>query len=363
MPGVTAGVYTGSLDAGTEVSSTYEGRHLTVLESELIHPYVADGFVNKGDPVCLCDAGVPTTFGWAVGVALNSATAATDYIAIDSEGIWNLTVYAENDDGNVAVEIGDALYIRAGAVPGAADADGTGDAELSKIRNLVTQRFFGYALGSIVSGGSGVIAVKVHFSPEEQQDEYAILTGATADNMKSFNLTDEQTNASGYTRALHVNVTNTGTKPTSGELNCFGIDAAVSGDMPYCYLATEYLSTSGNPTISLVSALSIYLDNMGTGISNIHMLDLQTGNPVASAAATRDAYIRCRNHGTGTPTTIFYLQANNNAKAATNFIEQAAVTIGPVAAAGTTTGDEVYTHKVRCLYGATTFYLCGVASS
>ena len=77
MPGVTAGVYTGSLDAGTEVSSTYEGRHLTVYEQELIHPYNgADGFVNKGDPVVLCDSGVQTTYGLAVGVAFNSAAAA-----------------------------------------------------------------------------------------------------------------------------------------------------------------------------------------------------------------------------------------------------------------------------------------------
>ncbi|KKL84371.1 hypothetical protein LCGC14_1965390, partial [marine sediment metagenome] len=38
MPGTTAGVYAGALDAGTEVSSTYEGRHLTVRDDELIHP-------------------------------------------------------------------------------------------------------------------------------------------------------------------------------------------------------------------------------------------------------------------------------------------------------------------------------------
>ena len=75
MPGVTAGVYPGDQTAGTEVSSTYEGRHLTVREDELIHPYIADGFVNKGDPVILCDAGVPTTYGLAVGVAFKSGAA------------------------------------------------------------------------------------------------------------------------------------------------------------------------------------------------------------------------------------------------------------------------------------------------
>jgi len=166
MPGTTVGVYEGELTAGTEVSSTYEGRHLTVLETELIHPFRASGFVNKGDPVVLCDAGVPGTYGRAVGVALSTATALTDYIAVDTEGIWNLTVYAENDDGDIAIEIGDPLFIRAGELPGAADADGTGDGEISKIQDSHTQVPFGFALGSMVAGGSGVIAVKVHFDPE-----------------------------------------------------------------------------------------------------------------------------------------------------------------------------------------------------
>ena len=163
MPGVTAGVYPGAGTAGTEVSSTYLGRHLTVYEAELIHPYHADGFVDKGDPVVLCDSGVSATYGHAVGVAFKSAAIATDLISVDTEGIWNLTVYAEDDFGDCAVEIGDVLYIRAGTLPGAADADGTGDAELSKISEETTQIPFGYALGSIVAGGSGVIAVKVHW--------------------------------------------------------------------------------------------------------------------------------------------------------------------------------------------------------
>jgi len=166
MPGTQVGVYAGEETAGTEVSSTYEGRHLTVLETELIHPFRAGGFVNKGDPVVLCDAGVPGTYGRAVGVALSTATALTDYIALDTEGIWNLTVYAENDDGDVAIEIGDPLFIRAGELPGAADADGTGDGEISKIQDSHTQVPFGFALGSMVAGGSGVIAVKVHWDPE-----------------------------------------------------------------------------------------------------------------------------------------------------------------------------------------------------
>ena len=173
MPGVTVGAYAGDQTAGTQVSSTYEGRHLTAREDELIHPYIADGFVNKGDPVVICDAGVPTTYGNIVGVAFSSGLPAAQMVTIDTEGIWNLTVYAEDDDGNRAIEFGDQLYIRAGALPGAADGDGTGDAEISKISNSVVQIPFGTACGSLVAGGVGVIAVKVH--------KEIVLVGGVAD--------------------------------------------------------------------------------------------------------------------------------------------------------------------------------------
>ncbi len=164
MPGLQVGVYAGEETPGTQVSSTYEGRHLTVLESEMIHPFIADGFVNKGNPVLLCRTAVPGTYGEAIGVAFTSGLSASDRIAIDTEGIFNLQVYAEDDDGNVAIEIGDTLYIHDGST-GAASADGYGDAEISKITNTVTQRIFGYALGRMVAGGEGVIAVKLHWGP------------------------------------------------------------------------------------------------------------------------------------------------------------------------------------------------------
>ncbi len=189
MPGVTAGVYPGQQTAGTQVSSTYEGRHLTVREDELIHPFIADGFVNKGNPVIVCDAGVPTTFGNIVGVAFKSGAAAADLIPLDTEGIWNLTVYAEDDIGNSAIEIGDCLYIRAGSLPGAADADGTGDGEISKMNDAAHQIFFGYALGSMVAGGSGVIAVKVHAAPFPEMEErryQTVLTGGLGNRHTGF---------------------------------------------------------------------------------------------------------------------------------------------------------------------------------
>jgi predicted RecA/RadA family phage recombinase len=93
--------------AGREVSSTYEGRHLTFLESLLVHPSHTDSLVNKGDPVL---------YGNIVGVAFNSAAAATDMIAIDTEGIWALNVLGAVSDGTTdgiakALPVGTQIYI------------------------------------------------------------------------------------------------------------------------------------------------------------------------------------------------------------------------------------------------------------
>ncbi len=137
-----------ALAAGEEISSTYEGRHLTLLESDLIHPAHGDAFVDKGDPVC-----VATGEQVIVGVAFTSAAAATDRIAIDTEGIWNLDVVATDDDGGSAVAGGDVIYIN------------TSDGILSKISAPATQVVFGYALGIITSGNTETIAVKVHWDP------------------------------------------------------------------------------------------------------------------------------------------------------------------------------------------------------
>lgn len=172
MPGIGIGVYPGQGTAGDEISSTYEGRHLTVLESELIHPNHADDLVDKGDPVIVALTGAHphATYGRAVGVALASAVAATDLIAIDTEGIWMLDCWGYTD-GPVgsAIQPGDPLFIHDDSL-NAVGANGLGDALISEIRTVTTQIPFGYALGTLVATGQGRIAVKVHWDPSRDTE-------------------------------------------------------------------------------------------------------------------------------------------------------------------------------------------------
>ncbi len=124
--------------AGTEISSTYEGRHLTVDASSLTFPANAAGVVQSKDPVIVADG--------IVGVAFNTG----DPVSVDTEGIWYLNVTAVDDDGNAPLRAGDVIYIdRTAAV-------------LSKISNPMKSLQFGYALSDLTGGVTGVVAVKVH---------------------------------------------------------------------------------------------------------------------------------------------------------------------------------------------------------
>jgi len=130
--------------AGDEISSTYEGRHVECQESDLVHPTTADGFVDKGMPILM---------GKLVGVAFADAAAATDIIAVDTEGIWALSVVAVDQNGNSAVARGDRIYINITT------------AVLSKISAPATNIPFGIALSTLATGTTGIVAVKIHQDP------------------------------------------------------------------------------------------------------------------------------------------------------------------------------------------------------
>lgn len=124
--------------AGEECSSTGEGRHITVEESLITHPARTSGFVVHGDPV---NVGANI-----VGVAFQSAAAATDMIAIDTEGVWFLNVVASDGSGTSNVAVGDKLYIATGVV--------------SKIATGIP---FGKALSVLTGSATAALcAVKVH---------------------------------------------------------------------------------------------------------------------------------------------------------------------------------------------------------
>lgn len=335
MPGLTVGVYEGNQVAGTEVSSGYEGRHLTVLESELIHPFRISTFVNGGDPVLLCRTGVAATYGAAVGVAFRTATAATDHIAIDTEGIWNLTVIAVDDAGNSAVEIGDPIFIHDGSAV-AALGTGLGDAELSKIRNTTTQRFFGYALGRIAVGapGSGVIAVKVHFDDindhylEDQVQHYGALGEITCIYTgEEICYTDGRTidDTDGYWRTLHVAgsiVFTDATTPRYASISCYTEINGETGGTGTSAFGGSFSLVHGpiKAVTGFMGAVMAEVKNECDNPDTMCAIFLRWDNDAAGACqGVMHSFIRCEDNSSATHiTNLFELYLMDATAAAAN---------------------------------------------
>ena len=143
--------------AGEQVSSGNEGRVLTFEESVMYHPYHSDGFVEGKEPVVIDNI---------VGVTMTAAAAATDQIAIDTEGIFWLNVLGSVSDGSatgLAQELsrGTPIYIKkAGGTVGAPYV-------LSGQHDPNEWQLFGYTLSTVTSHLTTptLVAVKVHWTP------------------------------------------------------------------------------------------------------------------------------------------------------------------------------------------------------
>lgn len=326
--------------AGEEISSTYEGRHLSILESAITHPTHTDGLVDFGDPVLVGDL--------IVGVAFTSAAAATDYVAIDTEGIWALVVQGVDADGNSAVAIGDQVYIN------------TTTAVLSKNSNKNTHQRFGYALSAVGAGvTTTVTAVKVHFDPDDGEElvgvsgghwtddtagkifrQYRYDNGATSGDARAMYLRLYLTGAGGGGEAARifttvddvVGATARGAHislnfDASGSLSGLGVamdatfhvpDAAMTGGT-YAVISADLNADGASSDPAAVTALSVIravLQGDGTGQDAIDDVvdfidfdgfDIGAGNMIfANAALAATHLIRCDLNGSA-----FYLMATD----------------------------------------------------
>lgn len=344
MPTQAFGVYDAEETAGTEVSSTYKGRHVTILETELVHPSHADGLVDKGDPIVF--GTVAGNHG--VGVAFTSAAAATNYIALDTEGIWNLSVVASDDAGNSLVTGGDPLFINSTTCV------------ISKIRSNASQIPFGYALGQVAAGDTAVIAVKVHWDPRShwlEDDEMlyfgdardvsvewdgsnlemlplvddtgifeigngtlsmdvqifgkaaaeyllwdssastldlvSVITGAATENAQGITVADEVAGAGLLGRGLFIDYDNNGIKTgAQAESNGLGINMDADADVTGLFGINVYTAGLTGATINRVAAYTCYLDDPAATVNAISCIHLET----AAAAATTCDYISMRSH-------------------------------------------------------------------
>jgi len=264
-----------------------------------------------------------------VGVAFSSASGVNDLIALDTEGIWALSVQAVNDEGNSAVNIGDIIFINRTTCI------------LSKISSDTTNLVFGYALDTITSGSTAVIAVKVHWDP--WYDIYRdYIAGGAAENALLIDVDDASTLATGYQQGLQNTLSATGAMTGDAERHNYAADMflAATADTPYAYCYTAYIETTGNPTVGQQAGLSIYLADPGTACGDITAIDIGLAGGTNSPAG-RHCFMRMRNHSAGAvPDAAFQFEGTPNAD---YFCSWETVSLPIVAAAV----GGAQTHKIR----------------
>lgn len=111
--------------------------------------YITGAATQPATPV----SGDPVLLGQIPGVALTDEAEggnAAGEITIDTGGVYNLSVKGENQSGNSAVAIGDIIYYEAGQTP-TLNKDATNGVR------------FGYALGTVGSGQTAIIPVKIGY--------------------------------------------------------------------------------------------------------------------------------------------------------------------------------------------------------
>lgn len=234
---------------GDEISSTYEGRHVTLYADNLTHGSGVS-YVTKGRPVMWGEH--------AVGMPFVTQAAGENLLtAVDTEGIWCIDVVATNDAGNNAVIPGDQLYMN------------TTTGVVSQISDGATQICLGYALGNVTSGATERIAVKVHFDPSldnAKRTYYTVTDGA-------------------YTYGKHHTAVFAGGQSTGLEYFDQQVDGVQDGELyglsSWMELAAGFTVTGGQ---TVVGELGLY--DAGATLTNQRVVMLQMQAILASNPGT-----------------------------------------------------------------------------
>lgn len=127
------------------------GDNLQITESLLTHPDHSSGdtytnLVAPGmgisTPVDLVESGDPVVCGRLVGVANNDALTSADTIVVSTRGVYNLAVECQHH----SITVGETVYI---------------NPSTGVLSDDITQVPFGLALGTVPSGTTATIPVKL----------------------------------------------------------------------------------------------------------------------------------------------------------------------------------------------------------
>lgn len=188
------------------------------------------------------------------------------------------------------------------------------------------------------------------FDSSESSLDLVAIHGNTVDNAMSITVTDKGTrSAADYGRGLYISHTVHADSALTGsaEVNSIGVDMFINDSVPYAYGIAIYCTTTGNPTMDLWSALSVYAADIGNAIANKHILDL--GMATTNAPSGRHTFMRLKNHGP-VVTGLSHMRLES---AVQHYIEFEDGAVEPISAQATALSGVTTTHKIKCYIAST----------
>ena len=128
--------------------------------------------------------------------------------------------------------------------------------------------------------------------------------------MVTLDINDTTVRSSGTITGLFVDYVTSGTN-TGGAVQSAAINMTIEGDINQAYNLNVGIGTIANKTVGFLSAISVYINDIGTAVSNLVGIDI--GRVATNQASNRDTFIRCKGHSaSGSSKTIFYLEGTSN---------------------------------------------------
>lgn len=172
------------------------------------------------------------------------------------------------------------------------------------------------------------------------------LSGAVALDGQRLDISDVIEVASGTTRGVYINYTQSGTKTGSAQVNALAVDMGIAADVPYAYGISISLDTIDDKTVGFLSGLSIYWEDYGDALTHSVMIDL--GKNSVHEPADRNCFFRCREHTTVWPnSSVMRLEGGNSSGYFVVFDNPAGAEDAEVILDAATCGESA-DYRIRC---------------
>ena len=357
-----------ALQVGELSSTAQTGIHLTATNNNVIDSFADDNNTTLGDAVYsnirartmlfkACAAGTIVSIKGQLKFADEADMGPGVFAGVQGymELYTDLNVKSGGKfwgvDSSIEAPTSGTLTVDSGGIAAGFHAELTGAGTATQASGGILA---GLYIDEQITSGAWGYGVYVTGVDKAWYSSNALAAGSTATNSFEIAVTEAQTNASGYSRALYVSLTSTGDKTSTGEMNAMGVDITPQGD---AYIATPialYTAGCADAEIDNLWGIYLYMDDIGGSATVTTKYGMSIGIDNGDNAATC-GYFRLYEHS-GSTMVDYVMDFPNAGHGAASYLLHVGLSAGfclTSAFSNDTIGTQAEDGYVRILIGST----------